>query len=130
MVQKPTQSFYDIKNLLEKNQVVKDLIAFIKLPVREQQRIFDLWEKYYEDVKGTTQYQLYQAMREAYAKRNFGRFKELQAEMQQMQKDEVIPELKKPPYVEPLTMYNDQLVIRYRNVLQEIKREMSSGASI
>lgn len=112
---------------LEKNKIIQEFLAFIRLPVQEQQRIFDLWEQYYLDAQKTTTHELYQEIRSAYASGNGVRFKDLRVQMQQMRKDGLSPELPRPHRFEPLALYHDQLVIRYRNVLEDIKREMKGG---
>ncbi len=126
MVTKQTRNVIEVKIALEKNESVRAYIAFISLPVIEQQRIFEEWEQYYRDVRQTTTHAMYRELREAYAKGDTVRFKQLHADMKDMKQKGLLPELDKPKSTEPLALYNDQLVINYRNVLQEIQRGGSS----
>lgn len=127
MQSKPTKTIFEIKSELEKIPVVKEYIKFNNLSPRDQQYIWNQWNQYYEDVKKTPTYALYQAIREAFGAKDMARFRMLQKEMKQMKQDGIIPSLTQPKGLDPMTFYHDQSVLQYKSILSEIVLKKESA---
>lgn len=74
---------------------------FMKLPYAEQARRRQEWEKYYQEVKHTPIYALFQAQREADARKDSGEVIALAKQAKEMRKNGDHITLLKPKFVDP-----------------------------
>jgi len=90
----------------------------------DQVKILNDWDKYYEDVKQTPSYMIFQEMRKASRKGNITRVKELANDAKQIRenKDYI---LKKPTSIDPWEFRNNEAIKAYEQ-LQEVIKELTN----
>lgn len=107
--------------------IISEWESFIKLTHPEQMKIWADWEKYYQDVKETPSYALFQEQRAAEAKKDWARVKDLAEQAKEMRKNGDHITLKKPSTVDPWE-YNYGVVKFYKDcekAIEEMNRELN-----
>jgi hypothetical protein len=114
---------------------------FLKLPAPEQERRKRAWVKYYEDVKTTPIFALFQEMRVSLrlltskdpevAKEARMRVRELSEQSQRMQANGDLSTLEKPPFADPWEMERGwvQSYQDCERVIKELQRDLSVDVS-
>lgn len=90
----------------------------------DQLKILTDWDKYYEDVKRTPSYMIFQEQREASRKGNLTRVKELAQDARKIKenKDYI---LKKPTSIDPWEFSNNEAIKAYEQ-LQKVIKELTN----
>ncbi len=105
---------------LGSKEVLEAWFKWNRLSHDEQLKILNYWEKYYEDVKQTPSYMIFQEQREAAAKNDWGRVKELALDAKKIKenKDYV---LAKPTSIDPWDFNHNMDIKAYEDIEEMIK---------
>lgn len=117
------------KELYENIESVKKYVTYMNYTPAERHRIWKAWEVFYKEVQFTPSYAMFQEQRKAFRENNMARVKDIGKQAGQMLRDPEYKWLTKPHPIEPESLYHDQSVIGYINLLEEIKHRQMSGLS-
>lgn len=109
-----------LKREMQQDPFYNDWQVWLLLPDEQKKEIQEKWDKYYEDVKETPIYALFQEQREAARKNNYTRVKELAAESREMRKNGDHITLEKPKATDPFEYNNSTFVHNYRSLKRKI----------
>lgn len=110
----------EIQATLENSEEVQEYLICESLSYQEQQRLRAMWDKYFEDVKKTTAYKLYQICRYGFKKKRMDVVKRA-ARLARIRRENGVRELQKPSGFDPVGLSNSHKVIRYLQIADQLE---------
>ena len=110
-------------------KVLEAWFRWNRLSHDEQVKILNEWTKYYEEVKETPMYALFQEQRKAAKENNWGRVRELADQAREMRKNGDDITLTKPTSIDPWD-FNHNMDIKAYNELDEKLKKLTHYSDV
>lgn len=111
-----------VSNYENNSDKVKLYIKWLEMKTKEKSNCFNLWNKYYDDVRKTKGYRLYKAMSKSCKKNDLARIRELKefSSKLRIRHEGGNFEIEKPKMVNPYDFLQSQDVYMYKQAKQRL----------